>query len=171
MWYRLPRREYEAGRGEPNRRALRELAESARPPGLIGYADGEPVAWCSIAPRAEYRRLLAARSMRPADDVPAWSIMCLFVTRTHRRRGYSIEMIRAACAFAHAEGARVVEAYPIRPSSDEVPPVFAAQGTLAAFLEAGFVEEKELSSARALVRWRPVSTRAGGLHRSFADRA
>jgi GNAT superfamily N-acetyltransferase len=155
MWFRLPRREYEAGRGEANRRALRDLVHSGTPPGLIGYADAAPVAWCSVAPRAEYQRLLVSRTMRPADDLPAWSIMCLFVARSHRRRGISVEMIRAACAFARDAGASLVEAYPIRPKSDDVPPIFASQGTLPAFLEAGFAPVAEPSSGRVLVRWQP----------------
>jgi GNAT superfamily N-acetyltransferase len=153
MWFRLPRREYEAGRGEANRRALQSLVQSGRPPGLIGYADGVPVAWCSVAPRPEYRRLLASRTMQPIDDLPAWTIMCLFVAREHRRKRYSVEMIRAACEFARAGGATVVEAYPIRPKSDDVPAIFASQGTLAAFLEAGFAPVAEPSGGRVLVRW------------------
>jgi GNAT superfamily N-acetyltransferase len=155
MWFRLPRREYEAGRGERNRRALHALVHSRRPPGLLGYVHDTPVAWCSVAPRSDYPRLLASRTMRPADDVPAWTIMCLFVGRPHRRMGYSVDMIRAACAFARDAGAPIVEAFPIRPKSDDVPPIFASQGTLAAFLRAGFVVAAEPSRGRVLVRWEP----------------
>jgi GNAT superfamily N-acetyltransferase len=93
--------------------------------------------------------------MRPTDDLPAWSIMCLFVARSHRRMGYSVEMVRAACQFARAAGATVVEAYPIRPKSNDVPAIFASQGTLAAFLAAGFASVAEPSSGRMLVRWQP----------------
>lgn len=156
MWFRLPRRDYEAGRGERNRRALHNLVHTGTPPGLLGYADGAPVAWCAIAPRTDYRRLLASRTMRPADDLPAWTIMCLFVARAHRRHGYSVEMIRAACAFARDAGATVVEAFPIRPQSNDVPPIFASQGTLAAFLQAGFHTVAEPSRGRVLVRWVPA---------------
>jgi hypothetical protein len=62
-------------------------------------------------------------------------------------------MIHAACEFAQNAGAPVVEAYPIRPSSDDVPPIFASQGTLSAFLEAGFTEVAEASVSRSIVRW------------------
>ena len=157
MWFRLPRRDYEAGRGERNRRALHALVHSGSPPGLLGYADNEPVAWCSVAPRTEYRRLLASRTMRPIDDLPAWTIICLFVARQHRRKGYSVEMIRAACSFAHDAGAALVEAYPIQPKSHDVPPIFASQGTLAAFLAAGFAPVAQPSTGRILVRWHPPS--------------
>jgi len=156
MWFRLPRRDYEAGRGERNRRALHSLVLSGHPPGLLGYVDGAPVAWCSIAPRSEYRRLLASRTMQPPDALPAWTIMCLFVARTHRRKGYSVDMIRAACAFARDAGAPLVEAFPLKPNSADVPPIFASQGTLGAFLAAGFVPVAEPSTTRVLVRWQPT---------------
>lgn len=44
--------------------ASRKAAMSARiqggvPVGLLGYLGSEPVAWCSIAPRSTYRRLVS----------------------------------------------------------------------------------------------------------------
>ena len=155
MWYRLPRREYEARRGEANRRAMQALINSARAPGVLGYLDGEPVAWCSVAPRADYRRLQQSRTMRPVDDTAAWLIMCLFVAPPQRRSGLSVEMIKAACCFAQASGAPAVDAYPIVPKSHDVPAIFASQGTLNAYLEAGFSQIAQPASGRALVRWRP----------------
>src|SRR5512133_1767579 len=36
---------------------LHALVEAGTPVGILGYLDGEPVAWCSIAPRETYRPL------------------------------------------------------------------------------------------------------------------
>ena len=43
--------------GETREDAMRALAARDVAPGVVGYADGEPVAWCSISPRTEIPRL------------------------------------------------------------------------------------------------------------------
>ena len=47
------------GRGgtESKPDALRRVVERGTPVGLLAYEEGEPVAWCSIAPRESYREL------------------------------------------------------------------------------------------------------------------
>ncbi|MGH7429499.1 MAG: GNAT family N-acetyltransferase, partial [Candidatus Methylomirabilaceae bacterium] len=65
--------------------ASRKAAMCARvlggtPVGLLGYAEGEPVAWCSVAPRSTYRRLVGG----DAPDDGIWSIACFFVVRSLR---------------------------------------------------------------------------------------
>jgi hypothetical protein len=54
------------------------------PTGILGYQDGEPIGWCSVAPRPTYRPLGG-----PPDGDPegVWSIVCFFVTRRMRGRG------------------------------------------------------------------------------------
>jgi hypothetical protein len=52
--------------------------------GLLGYLDDEPVAWCSVAPRSTYRRLVKDGG----DDAGIWSIVCFFVVR--RLRGHGV---------------------------------------------------------------------------------
>ncbi|MGE0353948.1 MAG: GNAT family N-acetyltransferase [Gemmatimonadales bacterium] len=154
MWFRLPRREYEAGKGARNRQRLKRIVEQD-PPGILAYTDARAVGWCAVAPRVAYRRLRTARTMRPPDDLPVWSILCLYVDKAHRRRGLSTGLIRAAAAFAIENGAPAVEAYPVRPRTREVPPVFASQGIVTAFLQAGFHEIARPSPSRAVVRYRP----------------
>src|SRR5882672_11320080 len=61
MTPRLTSREYEAAKGERNRRAMRRLVERGPPPGLLAFRGGEPVAWIAVGPRAEYRRLAGSR--------------------------------------------------------------------------------------------------------------
>ena len=51
--------------------------------------------------------------MKPVDEQPVWSIVCLFVERDARARGLSERMLEAAVEYARSCGARIVEAYPV----------------------------------------------------------
>ena len=153
MWFRLSRPEYEAGKGEANRRGLRALVDDGQPTGILAYDGPQPVGWCSVAPRTQYRRLRTSRVMKPAGPGPLWSIPCLFVAPDHRRKGFSVALICEAARWAVAQGAPAVEAFPIVPRKTSVPAVFASQGLLSAYLEAGFRVVKRPSETRAIVRW------------------
>jgi GNAT superfamily N-acetyltransferase len=152
MTWRLPRAEWEAGRGERNKQALRSLVNGAVPPGVLAYAADEPAGWCAVAPRAAYVRLQKSRVLAPVDEVPVWSISCLFIAKPFRRQGVSVHLIGAAAEFARAHGARVVEAYPVVPYSDAMPAPFAWTGTISAYERAGFREVARRSEARPIVR-------------------
>ena len=66
---------------------MRRLCEREHPPGVVTYLDGEPVGWCSIGPRSEIPRLAASKLIRPVDDVPVWSIICVVVRSGFRKQG------------------------------------------------------------------------------------
>jgi len=51
MAWRLARKEWEAGKGAGNKKALKKIVTSGEVPGILGYVNGEPVAWCAVAPR------------------------------------------------------------------------------------------------------------------------
>ena len=152
MHFRLCRAEYERGKGESNRRALRRLVERGPPPGVLAYRGGDAVGWCAVAPRDEYPRLARSRAMRPVDDRPVWSVVCLFVSRPFRRRGLSAALLRAAADFAAGSGAEVVEGYPVEPRSGSIPDVFAWTGTASAFRRAGFTEVARWLPGRPVMR-------------------
>jgi GNAT superfamily N-acetyltransferase len=156
MWWRKPRAEYEGDKGEANRRDMRRLVESGATPGLLAYVDGEPVGWCSVAPRSEFVRLETSRTLRPLDSQPVWSVVCLFVKRSQRRQGLSVELLRAACEYAGANGARIVEGYPIVPRKSAVPDMTAWTGFPSAFAAAGFEQVARPSEARAIYRCYPA---------------
>lgn len=74
--------------GDGNReQAMRRLCERDHPPGVVTYRDGEPVGWCNIGPRTEITRLARSRLIRPVDELPVWSIVCVIVRPGHRRTG------------------------------------------------------------------------------------
>ena len=152
MWWRRTAKEFGACTGEENRAAFRALVDSGDRPGILAYADGEPVGWCAVAPRGDYPRLARSRTLRPIDDEPVWSITCFFVAPPFRRRGVTSALIGATCESVRARGGRVVEAYPIAPSDKAYPAAFAYTGLLSAFLSCGFLEVARPSPHRAIVR-------------------
>lgn len=154
MAWRLRNKDWVAGRGTRNRNALRKIVESGKRPGVIGYLDGRPVAWCAVAPRSEYTALERSRVLAPVDDRAVWSISCLFVLKPVRRRGISVLMLKAAVEQAARRGARIVEGYPVEPYSPDTPAPFIWTGTVSAFRKAGFREALRRSRTRPIMRRR-----------------
>ena len=152
MTPRLSRKDYERGKGEGNRRALKKLADSGEVPGVLGYLDGKPVGWCSIEPRERFGSLARSRLFQPVDDLPVWSIVCLFVEKSSRGKGLSSRLIEGAVQYAKTRGARVIEAYPVEPKKDPMPAVFAYPGLASAYRKAGFREVERRSETRPIVR-------------------
>ncbi len=106
MYWRLTRTQYEDQHGEYNRRNIKALVESGNIPGILAYSDGEPVGWCSIAPRDEFPTLGRSRILKPVDDQPVWSVVCFFVARGQRQQGLTVQLLKAAIEYARSKGAR-----------------------------------------------------------------
>jgi GNAT superfamily N-acetyltransferase len=153
MYWRLSRQEFEDQKGEINRLALRTLVEKGAPTGILAYVEDKPVGWCALAPREHFPTLGRSRILRPVDDVDVWSINCFYISRPFRKQGITIALIEAAVAYAHHEGAAVIEAYPVEPKGDKVPDVFVYTGLFSAFLQAGFKEVARRSATRPIVRF------------------
>lgn len=126
----------ELGHGD-REQAMRRLSEREHPPGVVTYLDGTPVGWCNIGPRADIPRLAGSRLIRPVDDVPVWSIVCVVVRSGHRRAGVTAQLIEGAVAYAAAHGAPAVEAYPVDPQG-RMDTTMAFVGTRSMFERAGF---------------------------------
>lgn len=152
MLWRLPRKEYEASKGVGNRDAMHALVDAGTQPGIIGYLDGKPVAWCSVGPRADFSGLERSRILKPVDAQPVWSLTCLYIDKAQRRKGLSSRMINAAADFARSQGASMLEAYPVEPKQADMPAVFAWTGIAAPFLRAGFREVARRSETRPILR-------------------
>ena len=156
MFFRRPNREFEEGcrnKGRGNRAAFKALVDGGRAPGLLGYREGRPVGWCSVAPRSEFGRIERSPVVKPVDDEPGvWSIVCFYVDRQHRGEGVSSALLRAAVQHAAKKGARIVEGYPVDParrmSNSE-----AYHGLASMFLAAGFREVERRSKTRPIMRY------------------
>ncbi len=135
--------------GASRRAAMKRRVREGTPVGLLGYLDGEPVAWCSIAPRETHRAALGG--VEVADDAPGsvWSLSCFFVTREVRGQGVTRQLIEAAIAHARKRGARSVEAYPVDPES----PSYRFMGFVGTFEAMGFREVGTAGSRRHVMRY------------------
>lgn len=151
MWWRLPHAQWLAQKGEANRKAMQRLVKAGSVPGLLAYADGQPVGWCAIAPRDDYPRFNTSRALKAVDDQPVWSVTCFFVARAYRRRGITTQLLETAATFARDHGARILEGYPIDPRRDQ-PDAFVYTGLASAFRKAGFKEVARRSPARPIFR-------------------
>ncbi len=108
-----------------------------RTTGVITYADGVPVGWCSIGPRSENTRLSRSKLILPVDDQDVWSIVCVVVRGGHRKRGVTGHLIEGAVAYAQERGAPGVEAHPVDPDG-RMDLTMAFVGTKTMFDRAGF---------------------------------
>ena len=152
MWWRLKRSQYEKQKGPGNRRALKKIVDSGEIPGLLAYADGQPIAWCSVGPREAYSTLERSRILKRVDDKPVWSVVCFVVAKSFRHKGVSTALLKAAVEYASKKGAKIVEGYPVEPKKASMPDVFAYYGFASTFRKAGFVEVARRSETRPIMR-------------------
>lgn len=151
MWWRLPHAQWTRQKGDGNKRALRTVVQAGPPPGLLAYADGQPVGWCAVAPRADYPRLGRSRVLAPVDDRPVWSVTCFFIARAWRRRGVSRALLDAAARQVRGRGGQVLEGYPVEARS-KAPDAFVYTGLASAFGKAQFREVARRSATRPIMR-------------------
>ena len=149
MAWRLSRARWEAGRGAPNRRALKRLVQRGGPLGVLAVVREETVregakeravGWCSAAPRAEFVALETKRSLATDWDERTWSVTCFFVAKDWRKRGLGRRLLEGAVRLARTHGATRVEGYPVPPprAGGELPAAFAWTGLPAVFERCGF---------------------------------
>ena len=133
---------------ETKKGLLKRSLDCGNPIGLLGYLDGEPVAWCSVAPRETYRRM--SRIPDPAGVRPAdvWAIVCFFAKRELRGKGIARTLIGAAVDCAKRNGAAMVEAYPVDADS----PSYRFMGLVPAFESMGFADVGMAGRRRHVLR-------------------
>lgn len=125
--------------------------------GLVAHLGGEPVGWCSLAPRSDYptlRQTTWKGRTEDKDDPSIWAVTC-FVTRAgFRHQGVSRALAAGTVDLARGQGARAVEAYPMNPApGKDVTWGEMHVGALSAFLAAGFRVVQVPSLRRAVVRY------------------
>ena len=153
MYWRLKRSEFDRKRGQGTKRALKKIVNAGQAPGILAYADGEPVGWCSVAPREAFPVLERSRILKRVDDQPVWSVVCFFVARPFRRKGVTVKLLAAAVEYAQQHGAKIVEGYPVEPKKEAVADTFAYTGLVSAFRQAGFVQVLRRSETRPIMRY------------------
>jgi GNAT superfamily N-acetyltransferase len=128
--------------------------DAGRPPGILAYLSDEPIAWVSLGPREDFSALERSRVLRRVDDRPVWSIVCFFVGKRYRRQGLMVKLLQAAVAYAAANGAQIVEGYPVDPGAARVDGGSSGfVGLVSAYRKAGFVEVARPNGRRAIMRY------------------
>lgn len=151
MYWRVTRKEFGQNNGEKKKLAMQKLIQSGIVPGIIGFLDDQPVAWCSIAPREDFASLERSHNLKRLDEKPVWSIVCFFIHISVRNNGLMEEAIRGAVEYARKNGAEIVEAYPVEVEGHKTPGELY-MGNQNSFLKAGF-EKIDTRGKRKFMRW------------------
>jgi len=136
MRWRMTSSQYRRATRESRIAELDRRARQSEPIGVLGYDDGEPVGWCSIAPRETYGALERFKALPRFDEESVWSVVCFYLDKRYQGQGATVELLRGAVAFATSHGARVIEGYPVEPG----PRLYTYMGSPSAFAAAGFRE-------------------------------
>ncbi len=153
MWWRLKRSDFDQQKGEGNRRSLKKIVDSGEISGILAYAKGQAIAWCSVAPREAYPTLERSRTLKRVDDKPVWSVVCFFVDKQFRRKGVTGKLLKAAIEHVRRQGGKILEGYPREPKKEKIPDPFAYTGLASTFHKAGFVEVLRRSETQPIMRY------------------
>lgn len=152
MYWKLRGREFDEARGDDARQLQKSIVDSKTIPGLLAYTDGMPIGWVAVEPRSAYPRLEHSRVLKPIDDAEVWSVTCFFVAKEFRRKGVTVELLKAVIAHVKKKGGKVVEGYPSEVHS-AMPASLIYTGTASAFQQAGFEEVARNSATRPIFRY------------------
>jgi GNAT superfamily N-acetyltransferase len=157
LW-RLSSREYGDLDSAGRRKAMEAIVGAGTRVGILGYLDGEPVGWCSVAPRETYSRLERSRTIKRIDQKRTWSVVCFYLDRRLRGQSLTPEFLRVAVDYAASQGVEVVEGYPVEPEIDadgnwQPARSYRFMGYLSSYLKAGFVDVTPEGSRRKIVRY------------------
>ena len=152
MYWKLRGKVYEEARGSETRQMHKSVVDTGVATGLLAYSEGEVVGWIAVEPREAYPRLAHSRTLKPVDGQPVWSVTCFFVAKKSRRKGITVELLKAAVEHVRQHGGKIVEGYPIDTQKD-MPAPFIYTGTASAFQQAGFKEVERRSPTRPIFRF------------------
>ena len=152
MLWRCSASQWEAGRGQGNREAMKEIFDAGHVPGLVALHEGRAIGWIQLDERAAFPRLERSRILRRVDDARVWSVSCFLVDRQFRRQGLSLALLRAACDWARERGAGILEGYPVDTPQKRYPAVYAFTGFVQTYRAAGFEEVARRSGTRPIMR-------------------
>ncbi|MEV5042959.1 GNAT family N-acetyltransferase [Microbacterium sp. LMI1x-1-1.1] len=155
QWWMLAPKDFEATSVGERRERLRQDLSAPVPSALIAYVDGKAAGWVKVSPRPDQPRLARTRNIQtspePMDDPTVWAITCFVVRKEHRSQGIASRLLDAAVDHARANGARIVEGYPLDTDVKRFSTNDLYHGTLSSFLAAGFTETARPGAARPIV--------------------
>ncbi|MBO6756190.1 MAG: GNAT family N-acetyltransferase [Roseibium sp.] len=157
LWPLLRAKDWQVLSREQRKAGLRQRVEAGPAPGLLAYADGQPVGWVAVGPRAGYVRFQLSRTSKPLDkdleDGPQtpFAITCFYIRAGWRKSGLMGVLGEAAVTHARQAGADAVDACPIDPEK----PLQWGEGFVgmaSVFRTLGFEEIARRSPRRPLMR-------------------
>jgi GNAT superfamily N-acetyltransferase len=154
QYFKVDAAAWKAGDVAAFERALCDQVEEARAtsgagPGVLAYDGENPVGWAAIEERSAYHRILNSRE--PEDASGVWFVSCFVVRVGHRRKGVAAALLGGAVEHARANGARVLEAFPMV-AGPGVSSADLYHGPLSLFEAAGWETVDRRSERRAVVR-------------------
>lgn len=152
MFWKLRGKTYEEATGDVAHQMQKSVVDAGAVPGLLAYADGQPVGWIAVEPRGAYPRLAHSRVLKPVDKLEVWSVPCFFVDKKFRGQGLTVRLLQAAVEYVRSNGGKIVEGYPVE-TLGKMPDAFAYTGTSSAFEKAGFKEVARRSPTRPIFRF------------------
>jgi GNAT superfamily N-acetyltransferase len=154
MWPRVPKggKLWEECKGDKNRADFRRLVEAGAVHGVLAFAEGKSVGWCSFGPRSTFPRLERVRAIQRSWDEGTWSVVCFYIPARWRGKGVAGRLLAAATERAFALGARELEGYPAVPRDADtpIPAAFAWTGVPALFEAAGYHKLPGQEASRAI---------------------
>src|SRR5438105_4062148 len=79
-----------------NKADFHAIVRRGPPPGLLAFDGDRAVGWCQVTPRDDVPWLDRTWRLKRVDDVPVWSLSCLYVRIGYRKRGVATALIAAA---------------------------------------------------------------------------
>lgn len=149
MRWRLASGDYRRSTKESRVSKLQGLVLNQQPVGVLAYLEGEPVGWCSVAPRGQYVALERYKALPRLDEAPVWAVVCFFVDSRARRQGVTLALLEGAVAYAKRKGAKIVEGYPVEAGSG----LYTYMGSPGTFKRAGFKDVTPEGQARKVMRY------------------
>jgi len=132
-----------------NKADFRAIVRRGPPPGLLAFDGDRAVGWCQVTPRDDVPWLDRTWRLKRVDDVPVWSLSCLYVRIGYRKRGVATALIAAALKAAKRAKAPALEAYPVDAA---VSPSSSWTGHASTFMRAGFKVVARRIPARPIMR-------------------
>jgi GNAT superfamily N-acetyltransferase len=120
---------------QENKEAFHNLVERGPAPGLLAFIDDIAVGWCQLTSRDALPWLDRTWRLKRIDDLPVWSISCLYVRKGYRRNGITSGLIAAALVAVKRAGAPALESYPL---DADLTPSASGTGYVSTFERAGF---------------------------------
>jgi len=152
MFWKLRGKAYDEARVYETRQMHKSIVDSGTSTGLLAYHHGEVVGWIAVEPRSTYPKLAHSRALKPVDDQPVWSVTCFFVAKKFRKKGLTVELLKAAVEYVKSNDGTIVEGYPVDAKKDVAAP-FAFTGTASAFQHARFKEVARNTTTHPIFRF------------------